>query len=90
MSRFYMTGSNSRGNTVSAAGRSTEQDVHLRGWRAGVEVIARPNPDDPKLDRFTIYATSGSSGRLSGKLIGHVIETEDGPVFEPAEVHTYA
>lgn len=60
MARFYLTASNSRGNTVSAAGSSRGQDAHLRGWNAGVEILA--SVDETGRDVFDIYATRGSNG----------------------------
>lgn len=73
MSRFYMTSVNSRGNTVS--------DAHLRGWRVGIEVEARPKPLDKERDMLDVYLTSGSSGHGSRKLIGTAQETHDGRVI---------
>jgi hypothetical protein len=83
MSRFYMTGVNSRGNTVSAAGPSRGQDVHLRGWNAGVEVDAFPGDDGR--DRFAVYMTHGSNDAGSRKYLGAVMDTPDGPEFIPAK-----
>lgn len=80
MSRFYLTGVNSRGNTISAAGASRGQDCHLRGWNAGVEVVAAPKPADPKRDHFVIFATSGSNGSRSRRELGRLIQMTDGRV----------
>ncbi len=41
MARFYLTGSNSRGGEVTAQGKSTGQEVHIRGWDSGIEIVAR-------------------------------------------------
>jgi hypothetical protein len=83
MSRFYLTASNSRGNTTSAAGSSRGQDAHLRGWSAGVEVVASVGDDG---DEFRIYMTHGSNGGGNRELVGIVREkdhrTGDGPTFQ--------
>lgn len=78
MSRFYLTGVNSRGNTISAAGASSGQDVHLRGWQAGIEVVARPKPLDLERDLFVVYATGGSGGAGRREEIGTLQQKEDG------------
>lgn len=83
MSRFYMTASNSRGNTTSAAGRASGQDVHLRGWNVGVQVNAEPDPGDGE-DVFYIYATAGSKGAGRSVLIGTVQLIDGEPTFTPA------
>ena len=76
MSRFYLTAVNSRGNSVSAAGSSRGQDCHLRGWNAGVEVVARveDNPYGEPEDVFDIYATGGSNNPSRRELIATVHE----------------
>lgn len=64
MSRFYVSASNSRGKEMTAAGAESGQNAHIRGWNAGVEVLARP---DGEIDNFTVYATHGSRGEHKGR-----------------------
>lgn len=80
MARFYLSGSNSRGGTVTAQGRNDGQNCWLRGWRSGVKVVAS---GDANRDWFDIYLTGGSNDGNS-KLIGSVIEGEHGPEFQAA------
>jgi len=93
MARFYLTADNSRGNQVTAQGKSSGQTCHIRGWSAGVEVIAHPakphggDGNEPiDVDEFDIWMTSGSNGGRSHQLIGVVRSTLDGPVFIPSEI----
>lgn len=81
MSRFYLTGTNSRRNEISAAGHSTGQRCHLRGWRSGVEVVASPDGDQ---DWFDVYMTTGSGGYGHRVLLGAVVEGKNGPKFQKA------
>lgn len=78
MARTYLSGSNSRGNTVTA---SNSKDCHLRGWNAGVRVYA--SVDDLGRDVFRIYSTWGSTGGAYDKLLGTVTDTEHGPEWAP-------
>lgn len=84
MARYVTNAINGRGNDTMIGGRGGAVGrVHIRGWGAGVRV----EPVDVKgiPDEFRIYVTRGSNGGESGKLIGIVRDTPDGPVFEPAE-----
>lgn len=80
MAHFYLTANNSRDSTVTAAGAKSGQFAHLRGWHAGVVVTAYV--EDGK-DCFTITMTGGSTGCGWPRLIGTVIEGDDGPTFLP-------
>jgi hypothetical protein len=79
MSRFYGTGVNGRGNTVSFGGQQSAGQVHLRGWNAGVRVV--PIGVKGEADRFEVYMTSGSHASSSDVLLGTVHDTADGPQF---------
>lgn len=78
MSRFYLTTSNSRGNAVTAAGQSSGQSVHIRGWKVGVSVSGVPDGDE---DVFHIYSTAGSGYGNGGEYLGHVRLVDDVPTF---------
>ncbi len=82
MSRFYGTGVNGRGNTVSFGGQQNAGEMHLRGWDAGVKVVPIGIKGQP--DVFRIYMTGGSHAATGDQLIGEVKQTPNGPVFEPA------
>lgn len=73
MARFYTSGTNSRDKTFTAMGRKNGQEAHIRGWTSGVEVIARPCKDNPDVDVFEIWQTSGSNGGPRIK-IGEIID----------------
>lgn len=77
MARTYLSGNNSRGGEVTAAG---SRKCHLRGWQAGVEVNA--GRDEQDRDTFAVYMTSGSNGNSASVLLGTVHSTPDGPVWE--------
>ena len=73
MARFYTSGTNSRNKEFTAMGNKDGQEVHIRGWNAGIEVIARPNLDENKdVDVFEVWQTSGSNGGPK-KMIGSLI-----------------
>lgn len=79
MSRFYGTGVNGRGNTVSFGGRESAGKMHIRGWNAGVKVV--PVGEKGERDRFEVYMTTGSNATGRDVLLGTVHDTSDGPVF---------
>ena len=79
MSRTYLSGNNSRGGEVTGANATYS---HLRGWNAGVEVRFYA---EGEADSFRVYMTSGSNGHGRDTLLGTVRETENGPVWEPAD-----
>lgn len=58
--------------------------TECRGWDSGVTVTATAVGDS---DIFQIYATGGSNNN-SGKYIGRVVDSDNGPVFEPAQAVT--
>ncbi len=78
--RLYLSFTNRRGNEGSA-GLASGSTVHARGWNAGVRVRAN-GPKDGR-DSFDIYMTGGSGGAGSDRLLGTVMDTPNGPVFEP-------
>ena len=80
MSRTYLSGDNSRGTQVTAAGG---KHAHFRGWNAGVEVQYISLGKDSR-DGFDVYMTSGSSGSSGRVRLGSVYDTADGPVWEAA------
>lgn len=83
MARFYGSMTNSRNKEVTAQGRSTGQEAHIRGWDAGVQIVSRPHGDG---DSFTLYMTTGSHESGPRKFIGTVFSTPDGPEFIPAGI----
>lgn len=83
MARTYLSGNNSRGGEVTAAMATY---AHLRGWNAGVQVHASRTEEDR--DVFLVYMTAGSNGGDADKFLGTVIDTPDGPRWEPAEENT--
>ena len=69
MSRFYLSGNNSRGNTVTAAGsKKSGQHCHIRGWNSGIYVEAHVDEDGN--DVFTICTTGGSRSSRPSRFIG--------------------
>jgi hypothetical protein len=78
MARTYLSGDNSRGGEVTAAGGTYS---HLRGWDAGVRVTAGRTNDDR--DVFTVIMTKGSHDAGSEQVLGTVTDTPDGPVWAP-------
>ena len=78
MSRLY--GSLDADASKTTATRRAHRDIsaHVRGWNEGIRVRARVNSNDR--ETFEVYATSGSNGGGSDRLI---FTLEDGlPVFE--------
>jgi hypothetical protein len=73
MSRFYLSGSNSRGNEVTAMGRNSGQYCHIRGWHSGIRVVARPMGD---ADAFDVFLTAGSNGTAPSRMLGTLIDGE--------------
>lgn len=82
MSRTYLSGNNSRGNTVTGMNATYS---HLRGWNAGVRVQFAPGDKDE--DSFAVYMTHGSNAREYGIYLGTVRHTPDGPAWEPADMN---
>ena len=80
MARTYLSGTNSRGNLVTAW---NSKECHLRGWNAGVRVYA--SLDENGRDSFCIYMSGGSIGAHYDTFLGHVVDTEDGPKWIPNE-----
>jgi len=51
---------------------------HIRGWNVGVEVVG--GVDSEGNDVFTVYATGGSNGRESNKIIAYISTDDNGNV----------
>lgn len=78
MARTYLSGDNSRGTEVTAAGGD---HAHFRGWNAGVRVEHRIS--DAGQDTFKVIMTGGSHDNRAGVVLGTVTDTEDGPQWSP-------
>jgi hypothetical protein len=76
---------NARNNSYGAS-LDWGQDVHARGWHAGVKVTPRMTGEDQEYDIFEVWATSGTNGGRPDVLIGTVYDTVRGPVFVPANM----
>ena len=86
MARFYLTARNGHGNEQSIGGiggRASVEEVHIRGWRAGVKISTNSHQKDSD-DELSVYMTSGSNGGADDVLLGMVHATPNGPVFVPA------
>jgi hypothetical protein len=57
-------------------------DAHTRGWHAGVRVTVTTTDDGR--DAFAVAMTGGSSGHHSGRFLGTVADTPDGPAWIPS------
>jgi hypothetical protein len=77
--RFWLSYTSQRG-TLKEAAPATGDGVHVRGWDAGAEIIARPRDRD----EFDVYMTGGNHGERRPVHVGTVKDTPDGPVWEPA------
>lgn len=76
MSRLYASiDSDSRKTQATSRGHK-RIDAHVRGWSSGVRVVARIEDDQ---DVFDVYATAGSNGHTSDKLVATIrMRDEDG------------
>jgi hypothetical protein len=77
MARFYLSGNNSRGNTITAQGTSTGQTCHLRGWDCGVRIDARA--EGPS-DVFDISLTGGSRDVGSKAHLVRIVKDRNGKI----------
>ena len=75
MSRFYADISGGRGQATRQGHAASGIRGHVRGWRSGVKVHGYA---EGEADEFAIYATSGSSGAVSDRLLGVVTADNDG------------
>jgi len=57
--------------------------AEVNGWGAGVKAMAFRDAQDR--DGFEVWMTWGSRAERSPELIGHVQDTDAGPVGVPAE-----
>jgi hypothetical protein len=80
MSRTYGSMNNSRHHEVTAMSATYS---HLRGWHSGVQVHFDP---DGETDRWIVYMTSGSGRGNDLIRVGTVIDTADGPHWDPGTV----
>ena len=87
MSRFYASIEGNRGEATRQGTPTSGIEAHAHGWNVGVRVRGLV---DGEADEFHVYATGGSNGRSSERLIaivrrelGGEIETESRIV--PAE-----
>lgn len=70
MSHFYASVKGTRPKEVTRCGDKTNGlTAHVRGWTSGIRVQAAAFP---KIDCFTIYATSGSDGIAPDIEIGYL------------------
>jgi len=75
MSRFYADISGGRGTARREGHTASGIRAHVHGWRSGVKVRGYA---EGEADEFAIYATSGSSGAVSDRLLGVVTADNDG------------
>jgi hypothetical protein len=68
MSRFYASIQGERGEATRMGHKGIHG--HIRGWGSGVKVQGFVNDDGR--DLFLVYATSGSTGSGSDRLIAYV------------------
>lgn len=80
MAHFYASIEGNRGEGTRCGTKSSGIHGHIRGWGTGVKVIGHVTVSGE--DEFTVYATGGSRGDRSDRLIGTVMA--DGR-FIPAE-----
>ena len=78
MARFLGAVQGSRGEATRLGGTSSGIRAQAQGWGLGVKVYGDAKPLDPERDMFGVWATSGSNGAESPKLIGTLQVTEDG------------
>lgn len=80
--RFYATVTNGRGSTTGVGGQSSVDCAHIRSADAGVRVTTGRTPDGG--NKLTVHMTYGSHGHGHDTLLGTVLDTPDGPVWEAA------
>lgn len=79
MSRFYASIEGSAGEATRQGTANSGIRGHVRGWDSGVRVYGRTDAEGR--DTFDVYATSGSNGHGSDRLLGTILG--DG-TWEPA------
>lgn len=73
MSALYGSVQGTRGEATRCGHR--EMTAHVRGWNAGVRIVAEHGQNGK--DRFFVYRTAGSNGVSGGVLIAVVDENDD-------------
>ena len=82
MAHFIGAIEGSRGSVTRLGTPNSGIRTVARGWNVGVNVQGRKEDDG---DVFTIYADSGSNGRMAGMYIG-TVQLVDGKItFTPAK-----
>lgn len=69
MSRLYASIDSDARKTVPTSRGFKRIDTHTRGWDSGVRVVARVEDEQ---DVFDVYATGGSNGGTSDKLVATI------------------
>jgi hypothetical protein len=77
MARFKGDIAGSRGDASRLGDASSGISAHVRGWNEGIRIRGYAVGDS---DHFEVYATGGSNGYTSDKLLGVLKAGE----FEPA------
>ena len=75
MSRYYASVRGGKGEATRQGHERSGIESHTRGWTVGVKVRGYA---EGTADEFAIYATSGSSGAVSDRLLGVVTADNDG------------
>jgi len=70
MAQFYAQIQGNRGAASRMGSKDSGIWSHTRGWNSGVEVVGRVDEDGN--DVFEVFATSGSNGGGSRRLIATV------------------
>lgn len=83
MARFRATIQGQRGEASRLGGAKSGIHADVNGWSVGVRVDGNEGPDGN--DAFDVWATGGSNGRHSSRLLGRVRLIDGKPAFEPAE-----
>jgi hypothetical protein len=88
--RFWHTYTNARSERTYGSSVVEGNGVHVRGWDAGVTVTPRVRSRDEDActdaDELDVYMTWGSNGGQRSVQIGTVHDTDDGPMWSPADV----
>ena len=83
MARYYAGIHGNRGEATRFGTPSSGMTTFLNGWHIGLSAYASPEYDDPNQDEIEFSMTSGSSNSYAHHL-GTIVETDDGPAFEPS------
>ena len=83
--RYYAGIHGNRGAATRLGTPNSGMTCFLNGWHIGLDTYAGPWYVNTNKDSISLTMTGGSGHKGKNRNLGDIVETDDGPVFEPSQ-----